>query len=130
MGDSLTVQVSVEVIHSPAHSTANTVFYVYFVTFTNIGSATVRLRRRHFLIKDGNGDAHEVDGEGVVGEQPYIAPGETYRYSSGVPIRLPPGSMGGYYTFESADGSRFDVPMPEFVLYRPDGYAPGGRTVN
>jgi ApaG protein len=131
MGDSSTVQVSVEVIHSPAHSTSATVFYVYFVSFTNLGADTVRLRRRHFLIRDGNGDAHEVDGEGVVGEQPYIAPGATYRYSSGVPIRVPPGSMSGYYTFENGDGSSFRVALPEFALYTPDGYSNGGaRTIN
>ena len=120
---SQSVQVSVRVLHSPAHSNATNQFYVYFVTFTNTGSSPVQLRRRHFVIRDGNGHVHEVDGEGVVGEQPVIAPSERYEYHSGVPIQQPPGSMGGHYTFEDSSGGRFEVALPEFALPVPDGYS-------
>lgn len=120
---SQSVQVSVRVLHSPAHSNSSNQFYIYFVTFINSGSSPVQLRRRHFVISDGNGETHEVDGEGVVGEQPVIAPNERYEYHSGVPIQQPPGSMGGYYTFEDSHGQPFEVALPEFALPIPDGYS-------
>lgn len=120
---SQTVQVSVRVLHSPNHSNASNQFYIYFVTFTNTGDTPVNLRRRHFTIRDGNGRVHEVDGEGVVGEQPVIAPGQRYEYHSGVPIQQPPGSMGGHYTFEDSHGQLFEVALPEFILPVPDGYS-------
>ena len=117
------VQVSVRVLHSPGHSNVNNQFYVYFVTFTNTGSSPVQLLRRHFVIRDGNGATHEVNGEGVVGEQPVIAPGERFDYNSGVPIQQPPGSMGGHYTFSDSHGQLFEVALPEFALPVPDGYS-------
>ena len=117
------VQVSVRVLHSPGHSNPSNQFYVYFVTFTNTGSHSVQLRSRHFVIRDGNGATHEVDSEGVVGEQPVIAPGQRYEYNSGVPIRQPPGSMGGHYTFEDSNGQSFEVALPEFALPVPNGYS-------
>ena len=120
---SQSVQVTVRVLHSPGHSNADNQFYLYFVTFTNVGNEPVQLRRRHFVIYDGNGQTHEVDGEGVVGEQPVIAPGERYEYHSGVPIQQPPGSMDGYYTFEDSHGQPFKVALPDFALPVPDGYS-------
>lgn len=117
------VKVSVRVLHSPGHSNANNQFYVYFVTFTNTGSSPVQLLRRHFVIRDGNGATHEVNGEGVVGEQPVIAPGERFDYNSGVPIQQPPGSMSGHYTFSDSHGQLFEVALPEFALPVPDGYS-------
>ena len=120
---SQSVQIDIRVLHSPGHSNANSQFYVYFVTFTNTGSQPVQLRRRHFVICDGNGETHEVDGEGVVGEQPLIAPGQKFEYHSGVPIQQPPGSMGGYYTFSDSHGQLFEVTLPEFALPVPDGYS-------
>lgn len=117
------VQVSVRVLHSLGHSNVNNQFYVYFVTFTNTGSSPVQLLRRHFVIRDGNGATHEVNGEGVVGEQPVIAPGERFDYNSGVPIQQPPGSMGGHYTFSDSHGQLFEVALPEFALPVPDGYS-------
>lgn len=124
---SQSVQVSVRVLHSPAHSNPASQFYIYFVTFTNTGSSPVQLRSRHFVIRDGNGATHEVDGEGVVGEQPVIAPSEHYDYHSGVPIQQPPGSMGGHYTFEDSSGQLFEVALPEFALPVPDGYSSQSR---
>ncbi|NJK45115.1 MAG: ApaG domain [Pleurocapsa sp. SU_196_0] len=105
-------------------SVANRLYYIYFVTMTNTGSLAAKLLRRHFLIRDGNGFEQEVDGEGVVGEQPKLEPGETYRYNSGVPIACPAGSMGGYYTFVNAEGEVFMVELPTITLYEPVGYVP------
>jgi ApaG protein len=118
------VDITVEVIYSPGHSVANRLYYIYFVTMTNTGSLRAQLLRRHFLIRDGNGFEQEVDGEGVVGEQPSLEPGETYRYNSGVPIACPAGSMGGYYTFVNAEGEVFMVELPTITLYEPVGYVP------
>jgi ApaG protein len=118
------MEVSVEVVYSPGHSTAERLFYIYFIAITNTGTRTAQLLRRHFLIRDANGNEQEVDGEGVVGEQPIIEPGQTYRYTSGVPIPVAPGSMRGEYTFRSEEGEDFAAPIPEFMLYEPAGYIP------
>jgi ApaG protein len=118
------IEITVEVIYSPGHSVANRLFYIYFITITNTGKDRVQLLRRHFLIRDGQGFQQEVDGEGVVGEQPFLEPNQTYRYHSGVPIARPPGAMSGHYTFQNANGELFDVPLPAFVLYEPAGYIP------
>ncbi len=118
------MEVSVEVVYSPGHSTAQRLFYIYFIAITNTGTQTAQLLRRRFLIRDAKGNEQEVDGEGVVGEQPIIAPGQTYRYTSGVPIALAPGSMRGEYTFQTEDGDDFKALIPEFTLYEPAGYIP------
>ncbi len=118
------VDINVEVIYSPGHSVANRLFYIYFIAMTNTGSQRVQLLRRHFVILDGHGNLQEVDGEGVVGEQPILEPGETYRYTSGVPVSRPPGSMEGYYTFQNADGELFTAELPRFPLNEPPGYVP------
>jgi ApaG protein len=118
------MEVSVEVVYSPGHSTAQRLFYIYFIAITNTGTQTAQLLRRRFLIRDAKGNEQEVDGEGVIGEQPIIEPGKTYRYTSGVPIALAPGSMRGEYTFQTEDGDVFAAPIPEFTLYEPAGYIP------
>jgi ApaG protein len=118
------MEVSVEVVYSPGHSTAGRLFYIYFIAITNTGTQRAQLLRRRFLIRDASGNEQEVDGEGVIGEQPIIAPGQTYRYTSGVPIAVAPGSMGGEYTFQADDGEVFAAPIPEFMLYEPAGYIP------
>jgi ApaG protein len=125
---SLPIEITVEVIYSPGHSVSNRLFYIYFITITNTGKSRVQLLRRHFLIRDGHGSLQEVDGEGVVGEQPFLEPNQTYRYHSGVPIARPPGAMSGHYTFQNASGDLFDVPLPAFVLYEPAGYIPPNDT--
>jgi ApaG protein len=130
------VEVSVEVIHSPSHSGPRQLFYIYFITVRNLGSNRVQLLRRHWDIRSGDGGAQTVDDEGVIGQQPVIVPGEKFLYNSGVPVRLPPGVMRGYYTFKSDTGEHFRADIPEFVLYVPDGWtAPksgpvSGRVLN
>ncbi len=118
------IDVSVEVVYSPGHSTATRLFYIYFITMHNAGLQEAKLLRRHFFIRDANGFEQEVEGDGVVGEQPTIAAGQTYRYHSGVPIECPPGSMRGSYTFRAVDGTEFQAELPEFMLYEPPGYVP------
>jgi ApaG protein len=118
------VDVSVEVVYSPAHSTETRLVYVYFITMLNRGLQSAQLLRRHFFIRDAQGFEQEIEGEGVVGEQPILAVGQTYRYHSIIPIQNPPGSMRGYYTFQAADGMVFQAELPIFMLYEPPGFIP------
>ena len=93
--------------------------FAYTITIVNRGNEPARLLNRHWIITDANGRVQEVRGAGVVGEHPYLKPGEQYSYSSGAMIETPVGSMKGEYEFECDDGSRFDAPIDEFLLSMP-----------
>jgi ApaG protein len=123
------IAVSVEVVYSPKHSTATQHFYIYFITMHNLGLQSAQLLRRHFFIRNALGFEQEVEGEGVVGEHPIIAPEQVYRYFSGVPISHPPGSMRGEYIFRAADGQEFAAVLPEFELLEPPGFVPVGKPI-
>ena len=94
-------------------------FFIYTVTIHNESSETVQLVSRHWIITDGEERVEEVRGPGVVGEQPILAPGESYRYSSGCPLTTDVGSMRGSYQMVSADGDHFDVEIAPFTLCEP-----------
>jgi len=113
--------VRVRVVHLPESSEAGRQVFVYFIEVTNDGVNAAQLLDRHWEIREASGSSEEVHGtdEGVIGKQPMIVPGETYRYNSFVVLRDPPGSMRGWYDFRSDDGSRFTVPIPEFALALP-----------
>jgi len=91
----------------------------YTVLIENKSQTTVTLRTRYWQITDDNGRVQEVRGEGVVGEQPVIKPGESFKYSSGAPLATPSGFMSGSYQMEAADGASFDVEIPAFSLDQP-----------
>ncbi len=116
------IRVQVEPEYLPAQSSAENAQYVwgYHITITNQGEKTVQLIARHWIIIDGNGVQQEVKGEGVVGEQPVIKTGETYRYSSGVPLSTPQGVMHGLFHMHRADDGMIDVHIPLFSLDCPD----------
>jgi ApaG protein len=80
----------------------------------------VQLRTRHWIITDASGRKQEVRGEGVVGEQPILAPGEHFEYTSGVPLPTASGFMTGHYQMESESGERFEIDVPTFSLDSPD----------
>lgn len=101
-------------------------FWAYTVEIINRGETTVQLMSRHWQITDADGRTQEVRGPGVVGEQPTLEPGESFRYTSGAPLRTPSGIMLGWYRMEAQDGETFDVTIPAFSLDSP--YAP--RSVN
>ncbi|MEQ9662222.1 MAG: Co2+/Mg2+ efflux protein ApaG [Parasphingopyxis sp.] len=94
-------------------------FWAYHVRVENAGNAPVQLLTRHWLITDGDGVRHEVQGEGVIGEQPMIAPGETFDYVSGCPLTTPTGEMEGSYHMISESGETFDAVIPCFPLAEP-----------
>ena len=93
--------------------------FSYTITITNKGDSPAKLLTRHWLITDANGKVQEVTGEGVVGEQPYLKPGESFRYTSGAIIETPVGVMQGKYSMRSDDGDEFDAFIPQFTLSIP-----------
>ena len=93
--------------------------FSYTITIRNEGSVPARLLTRHWIITDSNGKVQEVRGEGVVGEQPYLKPGQGFRYSSGAVLETPVGAMQGSYQMVSDDGEQFDAPISPFRLAMP-----------
>jgi len=93
--------------------------FAYTVTIRNEGRIAARLMSRHWIIVDSNGLERQVRGEGVIGEQPYLAPGEDFRYTSGAMIDTPVGTMQGSYQMVAEDGFTFDAPIPPFTLAIP-----------
>jgi len=94
--------------------------WAYTVEITNVGSETVQLLNRYWQITDASGQVQEVRGPGVVGEQPVLAPGDAFTYTSGCPLPTPSGIMVGAYEMETAGGERFEVDIPAFSLDMPD----------
>jgi len=93
--------------------------FAYTVTIRNTGEAPAQLISRHWIITDANSRIEEVKGLGVVGEQPTLQPGQAFEYTSGCPLATPVGSMRGTYHCVGDDGTRFEAPIPEFVLSMP-----------
>ena len=98
----------------------NRYVFAYTITILNKGEVAAKLLTRHWIINDANGNVQEVHGEGVVGEQPYLKPGESFRYTSGTVIETPVGSMEGSYQMISDDGTPFDANIPAFTLSLPN----------
>ncbi|WP_428647571.1 Co2+/Mg2+ efflux protein ApaG [Roseibium sp.] len=94
--------------------------WAYMVEIHNGGTEPVQLKSRYWLITDALGRQEEVRGEGVIGEQPVIEPGETYEYSSHCPLATDSGIMAGSYSMERPDGTSFEVMIPAFSLDLPD----------
>jgi ApaG protein len=93
--------------------------FSYTITIRNDGRLPARLLTRHWLITDANGKVQEVRGDGVVGEQPYLKPGQGFRYSSAAVIETPVGAMQGSYQMVGDDGTQFDAPIAPFRLAMP-----------
>lgn len=93
--------------------------FSYTITISNNGEQPARLISRHWVITDANGKVQEVTGDGVVGEQPHLNPGEVFRYSSGAVLETPVGAMQGLYRMEADNGVNFDAPIAPFTLAVP-----------
>lgn len=116
------VQVSVETSYQPEYSSPTQLHYVftYRITIENHSDYTVKLHRRHWFIHDANNNIREVEGEGVVGQQPILEPGEIHQYVSGCNLRSGLGKMHGTYLMEKVvDGTQFEVIIPEFAMIVP-----------
>lgn len=112
------VAVTVTPRYSPERSSPSNsyFFWTYTISITNGGSETVQLKTRHWLITDASGKEQEVKGPGVVGEQPILRPGESFDYTSGVPLQTPSGFMRGSYGMVTESGEPFDIEIPAFSL--------------
>lgn len=115
------IEVTVEPNFLPERSSVDKsqYFWSYTIVITNTGGETVQLRTRHWIITDATGRRQEVRGEGVVGEQPYLLPGQGFRYSSGAVLETPVGAMQGSYQMVADDGAHFDAPIAPFTLAMP-----------
>jgi ApaG protein len=115
------IEVKVKSMYVEEHSQPDDERFVfaYTVTIRNTGKSAAQLLTRHWIITDGHGREQEVRGEGVVGEQPYLKPGEEFRYTSGTVLETPVGSMHGRYRMRNDDGSEFDAQIAPFTLSTP-----------
>ena len=116
------IKVCVETNYQPEYSSPGQYHFVftYRITIENNSDYTIKLHRRHWFIHDANNTVREVEGEGVVGQQPILEPGEQHQYVSGCNLRSGYGKMYGTYLMEKVvDGSRFEVAIPEFNMVIP-----------
>lgn len=116
------IEVIVEPNFLPERSSAedSRFFWAYTIVIVNSGLETVQLKTRHWIITDGTGRSQEVRGEGVVGEQPVLEPGERFEYTSGVPLQTPSGFMTGSYQMVTESGEPFEIDIPAFSLDSPN----------
>ena len=116
------VIVDVEPTYLEDHSdpSENTYLWAYKVKITNNSQSSVKLISRHWKIFDSNGSHREVKGQGVVGEQPVLEPGDEFEYTSGTPLKTNSGIMSGSYQMQDFQGKIFDVNIPPFSLDIPD----------
>lgn len=118
---SYTIDVQVETRFVPDQSKPgdNRYVFAYTITLRNDGDVPARLMSRHWVITDANGKVEEVRGDGVVGEQPWMRPGDDYEYTSGAVLETAVGTMQGSYDMLADDGTRFEATIPPFTLSIP-----------
>lgn len=113
------IETKAQYVESRSAPGQNRYFFVYHITIHNRGQIAARLLERHWIITDAEGAVQEVRGEGVVGEKPRLAPGETFRYNSSAMLPTPVGTMRGEYLMMRDDGAMFEAEIPQFVLSIP-----------
>lgn len=115
------IQIDVKTTYMEEHSIPEDDKYAfaYHITISNTGTIAAKLLSRHWIITDGNNNAEEVRGAGVVGEQPYLSPGDSFQYTSGAVLKTPVGTMEGSYQMISEDQKHFDAKIPVFLLSVP-----------
>ena len=119
MTKSITVNVEPVYLEDESEPDRDYFLWAYTISIENQGDDVIRLRSRHWRITDRNGRVQEVRGEGVVGEQPVLNPGDSFEYTSGVPLSTPSGIMVGAYVMETEGGDSFTVDIPAFSLDSP-----------
>ena len=115
----LDVQVETAYVSEHSEPDEDRFVFAYTITLVNRGSVSAQLISRHWFITDADNRTEEVEGEGVVGEQPVLKPGEGFRYTSGAVIETPVGTMHGTYQMVAEDGRAFDATIPRFILSAP-----------
>jgi len=121
MSNPYEIDIEVETSYMADHSEPEKDRYVfaYTITLVNRGSISAKLLTRRWIITDADNRIEEVEGEGVVGEQPTLKPGEGFRYTSGTVVETPVATMHGTYKMLAEDGNTFDTDIPQFVLSAP-----------
>ena len=115
----IAIQVVTDYVDEQSEPASDRYVFAYTITIRNNGTVPARLISRHWIITDANGKVQEVSGDGVVGEQPHLDPGEEFRYSSGAVLETPVGAMQGLYRMEADNGMNFDAPIAPFTLAVP-----------
>jgi ApaG protein len=115
----ISIEVETRYVERESDPAARRYVFAYTLTIGNQGDAAAQLLNRHWFITDGNGEVQEVEGPGVVGQQPRITPGQAFRYTSAAVLPTPVGTMHGHYEFQYDDGQRFLAPIPAFSLVLP-----------
>ena len=115
----ITVEVETDYVEGQSEPDNERYVFSYTITIRNEGGEPAQLLSRHWLITDANGNVQDVKGEGVVGEQPHLKPGEGFQYTSGAMITTPVGSMQGSYQMVTDEGDEFDTEIPAFTLAIP-----------
>ena len=118
-GDHIRIEVETAYLDGDSAPDENRYVFAYTVTIRNEGDTPARLLSRYWRITDADGRVQEVEGEGVVGEQPYLKPGEGFQYTSGAQLQTEMGTMTGQYHMIDDHGTRFAAPIPEFLLTTP-----------
>ena len=115
------IEVDVETLYLEPDSNPdkNQFVFAYTITIVNTGVTAARLLTRHWVIRDANGKVQEVQGDGVVGEQPHLKPGEAFQYTSGTMLETSMGTMGGNYGMVTDEGETFTAPIADFLLTVP-----------
>ncbi len=113
------IEVVTDYVDEQSEPDADRYVFAYTITIVNNGNVAATLLSRHWVITDANGKVQEVSGDGVVGEQPHLKPGEEFRYSSGAVLETPVGAMQGLYRMEAETGANFDAPIAPFTLAVP-----------
>ena len=113
------VLVATRFLDEQSRPSDNRYVFAYTITIRNLGDVTAQLLSRHWIITDGNGKVQEVTGDGVVGEQPRMRPGEDFEYTSGAVLETSVGTMRGSYRMVAEDGTLFDADIPQFTLSIP-----------
>jgi len=116
---SISVTVHTRFIDEQSAPADNRYVFAYTIRIANTGNVPAKLLTRHWIITDANGKVQEVRGDGVVGEQPHLKPGEDFHYTSGAVLETSVGTMRGSYQMLADDGHRFDAPIAQFTLSIP-----------
>jgi len=119
VSESIQIDVETLYVESESDPDKNRFMFAYTITIRNVGDTPARLLTRHWVIRDANGKVQEVQGDGVVGEQPHLKPGEGFQYTSGTMLETSMGTMGGSYQMVTDDGAEFQAPIDDFLLSAP-----------
>lgn len=119
---SIKVQVTPRYVPEQSEPKRSQYLFTYEVEIANHTGDPVQLMRRRWFIRDGQGRMEEVEGSGVVGQQPMIAPGDSFKYSSFCPLTTPTGTMHGIYVMKDPAGKEFEIQIPMFILAEPSHY--------